>query len=947
MIVDPTGTVGALGAWANQASLGTLAVAAERLAGRPGRRSADSMEAVFAAAIEVPWCYLEFGDVGWCENRRGSIPRLRAAGLKIAAAELALIGCRPTRWPRCPACAAGSAQAQALEHSAELLRDARQQRRDLPRAARQRAGAQLDQRTKARCCGRSVQSSEATDCRGPTAAQAEFRTNGGTWSRVGGLLLIVGGAARHGAAARFHRAAPAGRGDLQPAVSAARPRRWCWPRRSARAGGGLPPLGGAAAGGGGLEARCSRSCWAWCSRSLRDPREPATALGWWTQWLLMSAFWWGAYARRHQALGVARGGRAASAHEPRRSRGASATRWSLRGESLARARWAKSSSPSRPPTSSSGRRARAAAGARRLRDGAGEQELEREHREAATRARAGARALSGSCPRGARSSSACERERGKALAAGTRGARTNWRHRRARIEAEVGAAQRTLAGGAASRASASGSRRGASGAYTPSKLQARAASSTRRRLWRRAPEPGGGRAPEQRRDYAALAGLAGLAGPSTNALDPRASARPDSRSTASWRCAGELRRPLRWRCRQGQSTARTRASGRSTGARRRRSSGACGTRPPHAGLAAGVSPLSAARDARRRRESRRASETRDAGRAAVAERANAARRRQRLSGRVVGCVGAVPASALVSRWSRRRRAGAALARGVAASSGVGAAGAGAGPCEASSALAQRKSRRCICASIGGGCDATGCDWAVLAGIGKVECDHGRDPDPSCTAEGAVNSAGAGGPMQFLASTWARYGVDGDGDGRVDRWDPADAIYAAANYLRASGAPGDYQRGDLRLQPRQLVRRRGGALGARGTRAGGDRRPRVQRRSGRRGGPSRWRRERRRRFASSPGERARARPRRRPRRAGPRRGAGGRAGDGRGGQRAAGPALRPGRPSGPARAPPKRTARAPSTTSSTGPACDRSRKSSATTRSPRTTSAGGRRARGGG
>ena len=85
----------------------------------------------------------------------------------------------------------------------------------------------------------------------------------------------------------------------------------------------------------------------------------------------------------------------------------------------------------------------------------------------------------------------------------------------------------------------------------------------------------------------------------------------------------------------------------------------------------------------------------------------------------------------------------------------------------------------------------GLDWAVLAGIGKVECDHGRDPDPSCTREGAVNGAGAGGPMQFIASTWARYGVDGDGDGKVDRWDPADAIYSAAAYLRASGAPGDY------------------------------------------------------------------------------------------------------------------------------------------------------------
>lgn len=86
----------------------------------------------------------------------------------------------------------------------------------------------------------------------------------------------------------------------------------------------------------------------------------------------------------------------------------------------------------------------------------------------------------------------------------------------------------------------------------------------------------------------------------------------------------------------------------------------------------------------------------------------------------------------------------------------------------------------------------GLEWAILAGIGRVECDHGRDPDPSCSTHGAVNGAGAGGPMQFLASTWALYGVDGDGDGQVDRWDAADAIFSAANYLHASGAPDDYR-----------------------------------------------------------------------------------------------------------------------------------------------------------
>jgi cell wall-associated NlpC family hydrolase len=88
-------------------------------------------------------------------------------------------------------------------------------------------------------------------------------------------------------------------------------------------------------------------------------------------------------------------------------------------------------------------------------------------------------------------------------------------------------------------------------------------------------------------------------------------------------------------------------------------------------------------------------------------------------------------------------------------------------------------------------------WAVLAGIGKVECDDGQDTDPSCTQEGAVNYAGAGGPMQFLAATWLTYAVDGNGDGRKDRWNAADAIFTAANYLHASGAPKELRRAILR------------------------------------------------------------------------------------------------------------------------------------------------------
>lgn len=84
----------------------------------------------------------------------------------------------------------------------------------------------------------------------------------------------------------------------------------------------------------------------------------------------------------------------------------------------------------------------------------------------------------------------------------------------------------------------------------------------------------------------------------------------------------------------------------------------------------------------------------------------------------------------------------------------------------------------------------GLDWATIAAIGKVECDHGRAMDASCRRIGATNAAGAGGPMQFLASTWAAYGRDANGDGSASRWDAADAIYAAAAYLTASGARRD-------------------------------------------------------------------------------------------------------------------------------------------------------------
>ncbi len=46
---------------------------------------------------------------------------------------------------------------------------------------------------------------------------------------------------------------------------------------------------------------------------------------------------------------------------------------------------------------------------------------------------------------------------------------------------------------------------------------------------------------------------------------------------------------------------------------------------------------------------------------------------------------------------------------------------------------------------------------------------------------AVSHADARGIAQFIPSTWAAYGIDGDGDGDRDVWDPKDAIPSAASY----------------------------------------------------------------------------------------------------------------------------------------------------------------------
>ncbi len=73
----------------------------------------------------------------------------------------------------------------------------------------------------------------------------------------------------------------------------------------------------------------------------------------------------------------------------------------------------------------------------------------------------------------------------------------------------------------------------------------------------------------------------------------------------------------------------------------------------------------------------------------------------------------------------------------------------------------------------------GLPWTVLAAIGQIESGDQSNP--------GVSSAGALGPMQFLPSTWAEWGITAFGEPAPPNiYDPFDAVPSAARYLCAAG-----------------------------------------------------------------------------------------------------------------------------------------------------------------
>lgn len=123
--------------------------------------------------------------------------------------------------------------------------------------------------------------------------------------------------------------------------------------------------------------------------------------------------------------------------------------------------------------------------------------------------------------------------------------------------------------------------------------------------------------------------------------------------------------------------------------------------------------------------------------------------------------------------------------------------------------------RVAAARMGSAKPACGIDWSLLAGIGRVESNHGRyggavlGPDGSATPkilgpaldggqfayigdsdngmyDGDTTYDRAMGPMQFIPTTWSSYAIDADGNTVTDPFNINDAALGAANYLCTSG-----------------------------------------------------------------------------------------------------------------------------------------------------------------
>jgi hypothetical protein len=302
IIADPAGTVGALAHLADEAALGTVAVTAAGSPAQPVASLDDALGEVFDTAITGPWCYLEFGDVDWCRDPSQLDPRLEATGQRLERLYRAAATCRGGA-PGLVQCApGGSAEQRAFTGAVLALSAARTNGAlflALPANGLARnalAGETVLPSLYQTLCG----GSDATNCTAGTAPQAEFRTGQGTWARAGGLLLIAIGVSGMLAmlgfiALRLLGAALAVLVYLLLApIAVLAPAFGDSGRDTFRHW--LTRLVGAAL------AKLVYSVLLGVTLLVVRLLTSIDALGWWTEWLLISVFWWLAFEHRHRAL---------------------------------------------------------------------------------------------------------------------------------------------------------------------------------------------------------------------------------------------------------------------------------------------------------------------------------------------------------------------------------------------------------------------------------------------------------------------------------------------------------------------------------------------------------------------------------------------------------------------------------------------------------------------
>jgi hypothetical protein len=301
LIVDPSGTLGALGRATTEASLATLGAVVRGTPAAAGRSLTDGMRDVFTEGIEAPWCYLEFGQVRWCQEPAQLDPRLRAAGLRVAAERQRSSGCRATL----AACLkSGSPQARADSVSAALLRAARSNG-ELFLALAPNTGPRNSTAASNALLGALCGSSDIGHCRGPTVAQAQFRTDGSTGQRIVGLLLIWAGDAGMIALLGFLALRLLGAALLTLVYLMLAP------------GAVLAPAFGdsgravfrewAARLFGTVVSKLLYSLLLGAVLAIVRILLSLRGLGWWMQWLLVAALWWGAYTTRQRLLAFVQG----------------------------------------------------------------------------------------------------------------------------------------------------------------------------------------------------------------------------------------------------------------------------------------------------------------------------------------------------------------------------------------------------------------------------------------------------------------------------------------------------------------------------------------------------------------------------------------------------------------------------------------------------------------